>query len=634
MLKLASKLLIIILVLPFPRCSEPGPADLQVDVLVLGGGTGGVAAGIASARNGAATLVVEPTAWLGGMLTSAGVSAIDGNHALPAGLWGEFRDSLYAHYGGADSVSTGWVSMTLFEPQVGARILENMAEGANRLDVWTNSNWKRISRQEGLWQVEVEHAGEMTVIRARVLIDGTDLGDVAAAAGAPYDLGMDARAHTGEPMAPIQANDIIQDLTYAAILKDYGPDADRTIEKPEGYDPSEFHCSCLTNCDGSYDLPCDMMLSYGRLPRGYYMINWPNAGNDYYANMVEMTEEERQVVFRKAKQHTLRFVYYIQHELGYRHLGLADDVFPSSDSLPLIPYHREGRRIQGLTRLTVDHITDPFAQEDPLYRTGIAVGDYPIDHHHGKNPQAPPMDFPPVPSFSVPAGSLVPAETPHLVIADKPVSVSNIVNGSTRLQPVVLQIGQAAGTMAALAVQEDRPIHDLSVREIQGRLLDEGGYLMPYYDVPPGHPHFAAIQRIGATGLLKGSGQPYQWANRTWFYPDAPLSDTAMYKGLEDFYGFPAEGRIRGRQVDMEMAVTALHEIAERENDPGEGAATPLEKIRTEVEALFSQLGMQAPSHGETISRSQWAVMLDRILDPFHRYPVDWEGNVLRKEMD
>ena len=52
------------------------------DVVVVGGGTGGTAAAIEAARGGARVLVVEESPWLGGMLTSAGVSAIDGNYRL------------------------------------------------------------------------------------------------------------------------------------------------------------------------------------------------------------------------------------------------------------------------------------------------------------------------------------------------------------------------------------------------------------------------------------------------------------------------------------------------------------------------------------------------------------------------
>ena len=71
----------------------------EYDVIVVGGGAGGTSAAIQSARNGSRTLLIEETDWLGGMLTSAGVSAIDGNYKLPSGFWGEFKDSLVSYYG-------------------------------------------------------------------------------------------------------------------------------------------------------------------------------------------------------------------------------------------------------------------------------------------------------------------------------------------------------------------------------------------------------------------------------------------------------------------------------------------------------------------------------------------------------
>ena len=71
-----------------------------VDVLVIGGTTSGTSAAIAAARQGAATLIVEPTPMLGGMFSAQGVPAADGNHHLPSGLWNEFREALRAHYGG------------------------------------------------------------------------------------------------------------------------------------------------------------------------------------------------------------------------------------------------------------------------------------------------------------------------------------------------------------------------------------------------------------------------------------------------------------------------------------------------------------------------------------------------------
>ena len=80
----------------FTACSDP----IRTDVFIAGAGTSGVAAGIQAARMGASTVIASENEWLGGMLTSAGVSAVDGNYNLPGGIWGEFKNALVNHYGG------------------------------------------------------------------------------------------------------------------------------------------------------------------------------------------------------------------------------------------------------------------------------------------------------------------------------------------------------------------------------------------------------------------------------------------------------------------------------------------------------------------------------------------------------
>ncbi len=100
-------------------------------ILIIGAGAGGTAAAIQAARMGVKVSLFSESPWLGGMLTAAGVSAIDGNHQLPSGLWGEFRTKLYAHYGGPEALATGWVSNTHFEPKVGDSILKSMVHYPN-----------------------------------------------------------------------------------------------------------------------------------------------------------------------------------------------------------------------------------------------------------------------------------------------------------------------------------------------------------------------------------------------------------------------------------------------------------------------------------------------------------------------
>jgi glycine/D-amino acid oxidase-like deaminating enzyme len=102
---------VIFLIFAFNHLSIAQSSDIPI--IIIGGGASGISAGIHSSRSGIKTLIVEEYQWLGGMLTSAGVSAFDGNHKIAGGIWKEFRDSLYRHYGGPKAVETGWVSNTL-----------------------------------------------------------------------------------------------------------------------------------------------------------------------------------------------------------------------------------------------------------------------------------------------------------------------------------------------------------------------------------------------------------------------------------------------------------------------------------------------------------------------------------------
>jgi len=594
----------------------------RVDVLVVGGGTGGTAAGIQSARSGARTLIVESTPWLGGMLTAAGVSATDGNHLLPSGLWAEFREQLYKVYGGPNKIATGWVSNTHFEPRVGDSILKSIVSRESNLQVLYGYELigilKKGKKVEGALFRHTKSGKKLTV-RSRQLVDGTELGDALAMAGVPFDVGMEASALTGEDVQVPASNDIIQDITYAAILKDYGVGKDCTIVRPPNYDPREFDGACTDYYNDKSRLAPNVdakkMITYGKLPNGKYMINWPGHGNDIYLNLIPLSAEARTIELEKAKQQTYRFIYFLQTQLGFRHLGLADDEFGTSDRLPWMAYHREGRRMHGLTRFKVQHIARPFREEEPLYRTGISVGDYPIDHHHRKNPDAPQhLGFYPVPSFNVPLGALIPKEFTGIIAAEKSISVSNVVNGTTRLQPCVLLTGQAAGLLAAKAALSKRSASAVPVRELQQSLLEAKTYLMPYADITPAHSHFASVQRIGATGLLRGRLQPSGWANRTWFDADSVVTWSELAPSLRSYFNnslFSAsDGFLSGRDLLWLLDKFRPGQIQE-----------------VQVKEVYASAGFPNWDLNRPVRRLELAVALDRLVDPFGSKAVDHQGN-------
>lgn len=584
----------------------------KTDVLVIGGTTSGISAGIQSARLNVPTLIVEETPWLGGMLTSAGVSATDGNHLLHSGIWNEFREKLRAHYGGEAALATGWVSNTQFEPHMGDSIFKAMAKAEKQLSVVYGYHLVKIlkSKNRVTGAVFENDSKKQLNVLADVVIDATDLGDGLALAGAAYDLGMEARSATGESNAPEVANTIVQDLTWAAILKDYGAGSDKTIEKPQGYNSSLFAGSCAMTVD-SILINCFKMLTYGKLPHNKYMINWPRHGNDIYLNVVEMNREQRVRELQKARQRTLEFVYYIQHELGYKNLGLADDEFPTVDKLPFVPYHREGRRLKGITRMTIN---DVLNRDDThtLYRTGISVGDYPVDHHHACNPSAPEIKFPPVPSFNIPLGALIPEKIDGLIVSDKAISVSNIINGSTRLQPCVLLTGQAAGALAAISVKNNTQIRNANIREVQQTLLNAGAYLMPLIDVTPNDTDFQAIQRVTSSGILQVKGEPHAWANRTWFYPDSTITIHEFSEGLHSFNPKTAvSAELTGLSVSQ-----AIQMISEC-----------VGKDIADVESTIWTKRMKRNFDPELrITKRELSILVDQLIRPFETKTIGFDG--------
>lgn len=195
--------------------------------------------------------------------------------------------------------------------------------------------------------------------------------------------------------------------------------------------------------------------------------------------------------------------------------------------------------------------------------------------------------------------------------------MSNIANGATRLQPVVLQIGQAAGALAALAVVENKPISQVGVRQVQQVILDAKGYLLPYLDVPVDDVCFQSYQRIGSTGILKGEGRNVDWSNQTWLRVNDVLL-TSELQGLEEIYPyvqFPAESKT----ISLKEAIHVLKLIVAMEGM----SDVNVDKKITDVWEAFN-LGDMILT--QPILRGQMAVLLDQIVDPFHRKAVDLEG--------
>ena len=467
---------------------------LKADVLVVGGGTGGTAAAVQAARRGAKTILVSEFPWLGGMLTSAGVCAPDGNElaAFQTGLWGAFlRELQQRQPGGLD---WGWVSFFTYDPRTGADIFADWVKCLPNLH-WISGQKAHDVLYEGDRISGVRFA-DFTV-SAKITLDATELGDLLALAEVGHRWGWEFQAEWGEPSAPTASNALtesysVQAPTWVAIMQDFGKGAARPeIPAPPVDNPDRFI--------GAWDAYTpEQFLNYGRLPGGLLMINWPIRGNDYGEGVDRLIKSEasRQEFLQESLWHTQSFARFIQTQLGRRY-GLAQNIFPIStienqqnssllSSFALHPYYRESRRLRGISTVTEQDILPIVGgrvAKLPINSEGIcetiAIGNYANDHHYTSG------DIPLQPKsirwggrwtgtpFTIPYSALIPASTDGLLVCEKNISVSHIANGATRLQPTVMNIGQAAGMVAALCAESGCQPRDLPVRVLQEALLQD-----------------------------------------------------------------------------------------------------------------------------------------------------------------
>jgi hypothetical protein len=313
-------------------------------------------------------------------------------------------------------------------------------------------------------------------------------------------------------------------------------------------------------------------------------------------------------------------VYYLQTELGYKNLGL-DDQFGTPDHLPYAPYIREDRRAKGVIRMIIDDIYKPYDRESKLYRTSIGVADaVPVQNY--SEADAPKLSYPPFPAYSIPMGAVVVKDQDNLLVTEKAISVTHLVNASTYYPSVQMTLGQGVGTVAAYCAFFKTTTKHLTVRIIQGELLDYKGYLLPFTDISQKDPHFRAVQQICATGLLKGVQKVNGNQAEVHFEPNGMVNTDEVKPILNELYtrAFlwfnrekPGEKITLGNLLSMISDYT-LTDPKTLENIIGKAWKTQLK--------LPGDLDVKRPA-----TRLEFAVLANKYLNPFAK-TVDLSGKV------
>jgi hypothetical protein len=550
--------LAIALLAPDPVCSRAQAAETSYDVVIVGAGSGGVSAAIQAARMGASVALVEETDWIGGQSTAAAVSTMDeGFTNTDSGIYAEFIARVEAHYAalGKSMGTCYWKAKShCFEPRVGQQVMYAMlddarrAGAAHRLDVMLR---KRVTRVLANGKtVEGVALSDGVTLHTRVLIDATEYGDVLPLSPAAYRVGK----YIGADADP---KGCVQWITYTAVVKKYPqgvPPELRFGHAPPGYTDAvrrKFWNSVRP--DGN---PKDRVLpvnwaihnAYRGLPDSSNPENYTaeqpekitrtvvNWFNDYPTSIGDMEPSNRKRYFCEAKLKTLQFLYFMQHDLGESRWAVANDEgydtpynreenscesipeeFKAIErNFPVMPYLRESRRLVGVHTLTAGEIRREGtpALAVTTFPDSIAIGDYAVDLHGCSNELSLEqelehvVDRPPgsrYGRFQTPLETLIPADVDGLLVAEKNLSQSRLANGATRLQPITMLTGQAAGVLAALAASEHVAPRDVAASRVQEVLLaNRSDLALPRFsDVPKDHPLWAAVQMSVLRGWLQ-----------------------------------------------------------------------------------------------------------------------------------
>lgn len=547
----------------------PMSTEEACDILIAGGGIGGVAAALRATAMDCSVIILEENKWLGGQMTSQGVSALD-EHKIMETFGGtasycDFKERVRQYYLTNFKLSKKRAQLKhfnpgckdklkyfAFEPTVGVKVLEDMLIPAIKLGNLKILNGvqvvKVIKNGDKITEVISKHmtTGEIIKFYPRCIVDATELGDLLPLAQIPYRTGVEAFSETNEPSAPPESvPEACQAFTFSFALE-WNPGSNNTIRKPEQYDEfCEKHRFSLTGLK--------MFTELGKVGGSFWtyrqILDVQNFDDPLIPNDITLINcactdyREESIIDRdlktvnkhlfRARQLALSYLYWLQTEAprdeggrGYPELCIRPDLTGTDDGVSQYPYIRECRRLKSLFTIREQDIVANFNNGNNrarLFYDSVGIGWYLYtDIHwccHTKKRSGSGQRLLP---FQIPLGALMTDSAINFIAGAKNIGTTHITNGAYRLHPVEWNIGESAGALAAFSVitniSPNEVFYDKKLLHLfQLKLLSQGIPLYWFDDIPLEHSAFSAVQYLALQGIIVGSTEHLH------FFPDQPL---------------------------------------------------------------------------------------------------------------
>lgn len=532
--------------------------EKPADIVVYGGTSAGVTAAVQAAKEGKSVVLIAPEGRLGAM-SSAGLGMTDsGKTATIGGLSREFYHRVWREYQkpetwkwqkrenftgrgqGTKAIDDEHKVMWIFEPSVAEKVFDDWVKEHKNIKLVRG---ERLDREAGVEKVGGRIVAISTLDGGRypgkMFIDCTFEGDLMAAAGADYFVGRESNSRFGEDYNGFRATDEYNGHRFRAKVDPYKVKGDKSsgllkfispesplpdgvadkkiqaycfrmcltdvpenmvkIEKPEGYDPSDYEL-------GARYLEAEpniFPLTVSRMPNGKTDINNKDAfSTDFIGGNYEWPEasyERRKEIFDAHLKYQKGLMYFLQNDprvpektrKAIAKFGLSKDEFASTGHWPYTLYIREGRRLNGEYVMTQHD-----CQNSRMTPRPVGMGSYTLDSHNtsryvtreGYVQNEGDVQVRLKAPYKISYGAIVPkkGQADNLLV---PVacSASHIAYGSIRMEPVFMILGQSAATAAAQAIDDGCAVQDVDYAKLSKTLEKDGQILNMSVQTPNGN---------------------------------------------------------------------------------------------------------------------------------------------------
>jgi hypothetical protein len=436
----------------------------EYDVAVLGGGPAGIAAAVAAARAGRRTLLIERYGFLGGMGTAAGVTNFCGLHAnvfgemhrVVQGIASELLDRIEGLGGlNAPHLILGKILAQAYDTAA-YKIAADDLLAHHKVDILFHALGAGVVMDDNrrIHALMVETKAGRQAVRANIFIDCSGDGDLAAWAGAPFEVG-DNNGHMLYPSMMFRLN---------GIDPEKAGDAWRTI--PAMMEQAE--------AAGTHKFPRKGAIVRPQKSQIEWRVNFTQlARKDGSAvNGLEPDELTRGEI--EGRQQAAKAFEFLRTVPGFEKSYIVD--------LPPQLGIRETRRVVGGYMLSGEDVLGCASFDD-----SIGVNGWPMEQHVAGDVV---FKFPPIPQSrgfnELPYRMLVPEGVHNLLMAGRCASMTHDGQSAARVSGACFAMGEAAGSAAALALSGNTIPRDIAVEKLQQTLKEQGAFIGRDQKVPEG----------------------------------------------------------------------------------------------------------------------------------------------------